>query len=472
MTRPARTPPTAPPGLLRCAIYTRTSTTIGGDESLSSLDAQRDVGVRYVEGRHAQGWRVLATQYDDGGFTGANLERPAFQRLLADVRARKLDVVVVYKVDRLSRSLLDFAQVMAVFDEHDVAFVSVTQNFLTAEAIGRLTLNLLITFAEFEREMIAERTRDKIAASRRRGHWTGGIVPYGYRSVNRKLVIEPTEAEVVRLAYATYLASGSVRAVARALDARQPRRCRDGRTRPWRPNDVRFLLDTPVYAGLTRAGDALVDGEHEAIIPRATFEQARDARVPRSTPRPADDSYVLRGLAFCDACGASLAPATTRRGRRTFRYYRCRHRDRHGKDTCTLTPVQADQLEGALLGEIRARVTTRGVQELVVAELQAELAVEAAELADLLATSPSTRVSEVAPPEFNTLQQRAVEVNQRLADLAWVPAALGQFDALWAVYQPGERARLIEAVVAQVRVQPDHTAQLTWQPWFEKANGR
>lgn len=195
---------------------------------------------------------------------------------------------------------------MAVFGEHDVAFVSVTQNFSTAEAIGRLTLNLLITFAEFEREMISERTRDKIAASRRRGHWTGGIVPFGYRSVERKLVID--------------------------------------RSRPWRPNDVRILLDTPVYAGLVRAGDTLVAGEHQAIIPRPTFDQAHDARVPRPTPRPADDSYLLRDLAFCGGCGAPLVPATTRRRRRTFRYYRCRQRDRHGKDVCALMPIQADRL--------------------------------------------------------------------------------------------------------------------------------
>ena len=166
----------------RCAIYTRKSTTAGLEQEFNSLDAQREACEQYIANRAEIGWKLVPQRYDDGGFTGSNLERPAFQKLMQDVDDRKIDVVVVYKVDRLSRSLLDFAQVMHRFERADVAFVSVTQNFSTADAMGKLTLNMLMSFAEFEREMIAERTRDKMAAARRKGKWVGGLAPLGYRA--------------------------------------------------------------------------------------------------------------------------------------------------------------------------------------------------------------------------------------------------------------------------------------------------
>ncbi|MCA9559508.1 MAG: recombinase family protein, partial [Myxococcales bacterium] len=198
MTRRRNGAAASPPEARRCAIYTRKSTSMGLDQEFNSLDAQRECCEQYIAARSHEGWQLVPEHYDDGGFTGANIDRPAFQHLLADVEAGKLDVVVVYKVDRLSRSLLDFAQVMARFNRADVAFVSVTQNFSTADAMGRLTLNMLMSFSEFEREMIAERTRDKIAAARRRGKWTGGPVPLGYDVVDKKLVVNDLEAVVVR----------------------------------------------------------------------------------------------------------------------------------------------------------------------------------------------------------------------------------------------------------------------------------
>ena len=173
----------------RCAIYTRKSTTAGLEQDFNSLDAQREACEAYVKNQEAQGWTLLPESYDDGGFTGANTERPAFQRLMADVEAGKIDVIVTYKVDRLSRSLLDFARIIEIFERHSTSFISVTQNFSTADAMGRLTLSLLMSFAVFEREMIAERTRDKMLASRKRGKWTGGTVPFGYQAVDKKLVV-------------------------------------------------------------------------------------------------------------------------------------------------------------------------------------------------------------------------------------------------------------------------------------------
>ena len=199
-----RTPTPAPGSeTKRCAIYTRKSTTMGLEQEFNSLDAQRESGLAYIQ--RQPGWKLVDERYDDGGFTGANIDRPAFTRLLADVEAGKIDVIVVYKVDRLSRSLLDFAKMMERFTAAGVSFVSVTQNFSTADAMGRLTLNMLMSFAEFERSMIAERTRDKIAASRRKGKWTGGPVPFGYSVKDKKLLVNEVEAQVVREAFTLFL---------------------------------------------------------------------------------------------------------------------------------------------------------------------------------------------------------------------------------------------------------------------------
>jgi site-specific DNA recombinase len=219
MTRRATT--TAPVDQVRrCAIYTRKSTTIGLDSDFNSLDAQRDACTEYI--KRQAGWQLVDAPYDDGGFTGANTDRPAFQRLMADVEARMVDVIVVYKVDRLSRSLLDFVKVMERLGEVGASFVSVTQNFSTADAMGRLTMNLLASFGEFERSMIAERTRDKIAASRRRGKWTGGPVPFGYSVKDKKLLVNEVEAHVVREAFALFLQH---RQMARSEERRVGKEC-------------------------------------------------------------------------------------------------------------------------------------------------------------------------------------------------------------------------------------------------------
>src|SRR6516165_432296 len=183
---------------LRCAIYTRVSTDQGLEQDFNSLDAQREASEAYIKSQSHEGWRLIRDRYDDGGFSGGSMDRPALQKLLADVEARRIDVIVVYKVDRLTRSLSDFAKLVDLFDQHDVSFVSVTQSFNTTSSMGRLTLNVLLSFAQFEREVIGERVRDKIAASKRKGIWVGGPVPLGYRSVGKKLEIAPDEANLVR----------------------------------------------------------------------------------------------------------------------------------------------------------------------------------------------------------------------------------------------------------------------------------
>jgi site-specific DNA recombinase len=244
----------------RCVIYTRKSTSVGLDQDFNSLDAQREACAAYIQ--RQPGW-ILVETYDDGGYTGANIDRPAFQRLLADIDAGRvgavlgqIDVVVSYKVDRLSRSLLDFAKIMERFNAAGASFVSVTQNFSTADAMGRLTLNVLMSFAEFEREMISERTRDKIAASRRRGKWTGGPVPLGYSVIDKKLVVNELEAVLVREIFALYHEHRSTLMVARVLNERQEMTKRHSaqnghlrKPRPWAQPDIVRILKNPVHAG-------------------------------------------------------------------------------------------------------------------------------------------------------------------------------------------------------------------------------
>ena len=219
----------------RCAIYTRKSTEHNLDLEFNSLDAQRESCEAYIKSQAHEGWRLLPTHYDDGAFSGASLDRPALQKLLTEVRAGRIDIIVVYKVDRLTRSLADFAKLVELFDQHSVSFVSVTQSFNTTNSMGRLTLNVLLSFAQFEREVIGERVRDKIAASKKKGIWVGGSVPMGYAAVNKKLVVVVDEAETVRLIFRRYLELGSIGALVVDLDKRGIRTRRqklaDGRIR-------------------------------------------------------------------------------------------------------------------------------------------------------------------------------------------------------------------------------------------------
>jgi len=243
-------------GRRRCAIYTRKSSEEGLEQEFNSLAAQREACEAYIHSQQHEGWVLVRTRYDDGGFSGGNLERPALQRLLADIRTGRIDIVVVYKVDRLTRSLADFARLVEIFDAQDVSFVSVTQQFNTTSSMGRLTLNVLLSFAQFEREVTGERIRDKIAASKKKGIWMGGNVPLGYDADKRTLVINPAEAETVRRIFALYRELGYVRRVkdeADRLGLRTKRkRMANGAERggtPFSRGHIYRLLSNPIYAG-------------------------------------------------------------------------------------------------------------------------------------------------------------------------------------------------------------------------------
>jgi DNA invertase Pin-like site-specific DNA recombinase len=262
--------------LLRCAIYTRKSTEHNLDLAFTSLDAQREACQAYIQSQAHEGWRLVPERYDDGAFSGATLERPAVQKLLAHVRAGSIDILLVYKVDRLTRSLADFAKLIELFDAHNVSFVSVTQCFNTSSSMGRLTLNVLLSFAQFEREVIGERVRDKIAASKRKGIWVGGPVPLGYAAVDKKIVVIPAEAEAVRTIFARYLELGSVRALAEELDRRgirsKPRRLSDGGGGRFGVGALAHLLKNRFYIGEVAYRGEVHRGEHEPILDAALFE--------------------------------------------------------------------------------------------------------------------------------------------------------------------------------------------------------
>ena len=323
MTKPGAKP-------LRCAIYTRVSTDHGLEQDFNSLHAQREAAEAYVKSQAHEGWRLIKESFDDGGVSGGSLDRPALQRLLAAIRSGLIDVVVVYKVDRLTRSLADFAKLVELFDAAGVSFVSVTQAFNTTTSMGRLTLNMLLSFAQFEREVTGERIRDKIAASKRKGIWVGGIVPLGYAVRDRKLVIREDEAATVRLMFERYLALGSLPALQRELRQRgvvtRRRTLSSGRTIggvPLTNGPLGHLLRNRVYIGELNHRGASHPGQHAPIITAALFEAVQETltsnRNGRRVQRAASGALLL-GRLFDDR-GNRMTPSTAKKGAIRYRYY-------------------------------------------------------------------------------------------------------------------------------------------------------
>ena len=267
----------------RCAIYTRKSTEEGLEQDFNSLHAQREACEAFIKSQAGEGWKLIKTAYDDGGYSGGTIERPALQRLLADIRAGLIDVVVVYKVDRLTRSLADFAKMVELFDAQRVSFVAVTQQFNTTTSMGRLTLNVLLSFAQFEREVIGERIRDKIAASKRKGMWVGGGLPMGYEVRERRLVVNHSQAQTVRQIFERYLELGSVRVLKRDFDQRGIvsglKISKSGKQRGGKPfsrGALYHLLSNPIYPGEIRHKNERHPGQHEAIVSRELWERVQE----------------------------------------------------------------------------------------------------------------------------------------------------------------------------------------------------
>jgi len=315
----------------RCAIYTRKSSEEGLEQDFNSLDAQREACEAYITSQKHEGWTVVAVPYDDGGLSGGTMERRALLRLLDDIRAGKVDVVVVYKVDRLTRSLADFAKIVETFDNHNVSFVSVTQQFNTTSSMGRLTLNVLLSFAQFEREVTGERIRDKIAASKKKGIWMGGNLPLGYDSEDRKLIVNEAEGKVVRHVFRRYVALGSVRELKDELDAdavvSKARFYRSGRCVggvPLARGALYHMLQNRIYLGEIVHKDKSYPGEHDAVIDRALWDKVQAKlsanRVERKTGSAAKEPSLLAGLLF-DGLGHRMTPSHAKKNGKRYRYY-------------------------------------------------------------------------------------------------------------------------------------------------------
>jgi DNA invertase Pin-like site-specific DNA recombinase len=403
---------------LRCAVYTRKSTDEGLEKEFNTLDAQRDACEAYIASQRAEGWVLVRDHYDDGGFSGGTLERPALQRLLRDIQADLVDVIVVYKIDRLSRSLMDFAKLVEVMDAHGVTFVSVTQSFNTTTSMGRLTLNILLSFAQFEREVIGERIRDKFAASRARGMWMGGKVPLGYDVVNRKLVVNDPEAARVRRVFALFAETGSGVETVRRL-REESVTAKSGR--PLDKGDVYKLLHNRTYVGEAAHKGQVYPGEHQGIVTRDLWDRAHailqiSPRV-RANQNRAQTPALLKGLIF-GVDGRSLSPTHCRKGGRLYRYYvaqRVLKGNAAGDDTI-VRRVSAAEIETAVVDQVRA-----------------------------------------------LLRQPEIVVGTWLAARADAPGltegetrdALHRLHPIWGELFPAEQARIVHALVERVVIGPD-----------------
>jgi DNA invertase Pin-like site-specific DNA recombinase len=401
---------------LRCAVYTRKSTDEGLDKEFNTLDAQRDSCEAYIASQRAEGWLLAPDRYDDGGFSGGTLERPALQRLLADIQAEHVDIIVCYKIDRLSRSLMDFAKLVEVFDAHAVTFVSVTQSFNTTTSMGRLTLNILLSFAQFEREVIGERIRDKFAMSRARGIWMGGKVPLGYDVRDRKLVVNEAEAATVRRIFEGFAKTGSGTKLTQVLRA-EGTPTKNGK--PINKGDIYKLLHNRTYVGEAAHKGNFYPGEHKAIITRDLWDQVHailtESPRVRANKNRAQSPALLRGLIF-GADGRAMSPTHTRRRGRLYRYYVSQSvlkstEDRSPSDI--VRRVSAAEIEAAVVGQVR--MLLRQPEIIVGAWLAAR-----------------------------TDAQDLIENETR--------EALERLDPLWDELFPAEQARIVQLLVERVEV--------------------
>ncbi|MBF0339498.1 MAG: recombinase family protein [Magnetococcales bacterium] len=400
---------------IRCAVYTRKSTEEGLDMEFNSLDAQRESCEAYIASQKGEGWFLAPDRYDDGGFSGGNIERPALKRLMADIEAGKINVVVVYKIDRLTRSLMDFGKLVVVFEQHGVTFVSITQSFNTTTSMGRLTLNILLSFSQFERELSAERIRDKFAASKRKGMWMGGHPPLGYVVKDRKLVVEAAEAETVRNLFLRFAESGSVTLRVKEMGEAGV----VGKYgRPLDKGAIYRILDHHVYIGEIAYHGEIYAGEHQGIIDRELWDKVHAILASNnrqhSGPTRVQTPAPLKGIIRCRHCDRAMKPTFTRKEGRLYRYYTCQAADKNGSNaSCPLRTVVAGEIEAVVMQHVRTMLKS---PEMIVQTWQ------------------------VGNEEDSGVKERDV------AD------ALRRIDPIWEELFPVEQQRLVQLLIGKVEV--------------------
>ena len=482
------------PKPFRCAIYTRKSTEDGLEQEFNSLDAQREAGEAFIASQKHEGWVALPTRYDDGGFSGGNAERPGLHKLLSDIKAGHVDCVVVYKVDRLSRSLLDFARIMGTFEAQNVSFVSVTQQFNTSHSMGRLTLNILLSFAQFEREIIGERIRDKIAAQRRKGKWAGGIPVLGY-DIDRsgpspKLVVNPVEAPQVKQIYDLYLSLGSLLPVVSELVNRGWRNkswtTKAGVPKGGNPFDrgmLYSLLTNPIYIAKVKHKNELFDGEHEAIITPEVFHavQTRLKQNGRTAGIYVRNKYgaLLKGILGCKGCGRTMTHTYTNGLNRRYRYYTCTKAIGQGRGSCPSCSLPATEIEAAVVDQVRCIASDAKLRAAVVAEAQSHIKREleeinterehierdlkwhAAEIRQItMQGNPDDDATSVIADLHDRIskgEKRLTEIKARIQELKAeqltddeVATAFADFDGVWSVLSPSEQWQLLGLLISRV----------------------
>ena len=413
---------------MRCAVYTRKSSEEGLDQEYNSIDAQRDAGHAYIASQRAEGWIAVADDYDDPAFSGGNMERPALKRLMADIEAGKIDVIVIYKIDRLTRSLADFSKMVEVFERQGVSFVSVTQQFNTTTSMGRLMLNVLLSFAQFEREVTGERIRDKIAASKRKGMWMGGIPPIGYDVANRRLIPNEAEAKTIAHIFQRFVELGSTTKLVKELRldgvTSKAWTTQDGRVREGKPIDkglIYKVLNNRTYLGELRHKELWYQAEHPPIITKSIWDDAHailstNGRVRATTTR-AKTQYLLKGIVF-GSDGRAMSPfQTAKQNGRRYRYYVPQRDIKEHAGASGLPRMPAAELESAVLEQLRGHLRSPDV------------------------------VKEVLP--------QAQKYDPTL-DEAIVTVAMKRLDDVWDQLFPAEQMRIVRLLVRQVNVSPNN----------------
>ncbi len=493
---------------VRCAVYTRKSTEEGLEQEFNSLDAQREAAEAFIASQRGEGWTCLPDRYDDGGYTGGNMERPAFKRLMADIEAGRVDCAVVYKVDRLSRSLLDFTRIMEILDRRGVSFVSVTQQFNTTTSMGRLTLNILLSFAQFEREIISERTRDKIAAARRKGKWSGGRPILGFDVDPRggRLMVNEDEAGRVRAIFNLYLERESLMETLKELDARgwtnkrwTNRKGNVAGGSPFDKHSLYNLLRNVLYVGRITYKDEVHDGEHPAIVEEEVFRRVQHLlkRNGATGGREVRNRFgaLLRGLLHCAPCGCAMVHTqTVKHGTRRYRYYVCTNAQRRGWHACPSKSIPAPEIERFVVDQVRCigqdlalladtLEETRAQAQARIAELEAESHTlvrdlrrhngELRELAGRIATNETAtdRVADLqdriraAEQRGTQVREELISLRRELLDEGDVARALAAFDPLWETLAPREQARVIRLLVQRVDYDGEkETVSVTFHP--------
>ncbi|MAT16304.1 MAG: resolvase [Planctomyces sp.] len=500
--------------VVRCAIYTRKSTEEGLEQEFNSLDAQREAAEAYIASQKSFGWVCLPDRYDDGGFTGGNMERPALKRLLDDISQGRVDCVVVYKVDRMSRSLLDFSKIMGTLEQKGVSFVSVTQHFNTTSSMGRLTLNILLSFAQFERELISERTRDKIAATRRKGKWSGGRPILGYDVVpgGGRIIVNEKEAERVQTIFEMYLDHQSLLETVKALDERgwcsKAWTSRKGEPlggKPFNKNSLFKLLTNVIYIGKISYKTEIHEGEHPAIVDAELF-----SRVQRVLKRNGVTGGVqvrnkfgalLKGLLRCKHCDCGMVHSITKRGNKRYRYYICYRAQSRGWNACPSPSVPAAEMERFVIDEIRSigedddvvSETVKFAREQTqtrIKELESEKRSRQTELNRTNGILKDVFTQGNDSPSLDSLaryqeiirlgEQRMTEIrdellvlNRQLVDAGEIASACRLFDPLWETLNPREQCRILHMLVQQVAYDGEAgTVAISFHPTGIKSLGQ